>query len=261
MNVAIVGFGVEGKAAFAYWKKLGAQITVCDQEQSIVSEIPEGIASQLGPYYAKNLDRFDLIVRSAGINPKLIATETQNSKDKITSVINEFLRVSPTKHIIGVTGTKGKGTTTTLITEMLKAAHKSVFLGGNIGTPPFGFLPNLTEDSWVVLELSSFQLSDLCYSPAIAVCLMVVPEHLNWHADMEDYIKAKAHLFEHQSTSDIAIYYSKNNTSKQIASHSPGHQIPYFAKPGAYIENGQVIIDGQTICSTSELKLLGEHNW
>ena len=144
---------------------------------------------------------------------------------------------------------------------MLKAAHKPVFLGGNIGTPPLRFLPNLTEDSWVVLELSSFQLSDLQYSPAIAVCLMVVPEHLNWHADMEDYIKAKAHLFDYQSTSDIAIYYSQNDISKQIASHSPGHQIPFFAEPGAYVENGEIIMTVRPICATSELKLLGEHNW
>jgi UDP-N-acetylmuramoylalanine--D-glutamate ligase len=261
MNVAIVGFGVEGKAALTYWEKLGAIVTVCDQEQSIRSEIPEGITSQLGPNYVKNLGNFDVIVRSAGVNPKLITAKNPAIKNKLTTVINEFLRVSPTKHIIGVTGTKGKGTTTTLITDILKAAHKSVFLGGNIGTPPLEFLPNLTEDSWVVLELSSFQLSDLRYSPAIAVCLMVVPEHLNWHADMEDYVNAKAHLFEHQSTGDIAIYYSQNDASKQIASHSPGHQIPYFTKPGAYVENGQIIIDSQTICATSELKLLGEHNW
>jgi UDP-N-acetylmuramoylalanine--D-glutamate ligase len=261
MNVAIVGFGVEGKSALAYWKKLGAQITVCDQEQSIASEIPEGITSQLGLGYAQNLDQFDLIIRSAGINPKQIIAENPTARDKLTTVINEFLKVSPTKHIIGVTGTKGKGTTTTLITEILKAAHKPVFLGGNIGTPPLEFLPNLTEDSWVVLELSSFQLTDLRYSPHVAVCLMVVPEHLNWHTDMEDYIKAKTHLFDYQSTSDIAIYYSQNETSKQIAGHSSGHQIPYFAKPGAYVENGQIIIDSQTICATSELKLLGEHNW
>jgi UDP-N-acetylmuramoylalanine--D-glutamate ligase len=259
MNIALVGFEVEGRAAFQYWTGLGAHITVCDQDTD--KQLPDGAARQLGPDYLKNLDRFDMVWRTAGINPEIILRENPGIADKITTTMNEFLRVCPTKKVIGVTGTKGKGTTSTLITKILEAAGETVYLGGNIGLSPFDFLPKLDADSFVVLELSSFQLSDLKRSPATAVCLMVVPEHLNWHKDMDDYILAKAHLFEHQTAGDLAIYYAKNDISRKIAAYSPGLKMPYFAEPGAHIENNVIVIAGQEICRTDELKLLGEHNW
>jgi UDP-N-acetylmuramoylalanine--D-glutamate ligase len=259
MNVALVGFEIEGRAAFEYWSKLGAQITVCDQD--FRKSLPDGVDKQLGENYLKNLDRFDVVWRTAGINPQIILDANPDIADKITTTINEFLRVCPTKNVIGVTGTKGKGTTSTLIAKMLEAAGEEVFLGGNIGVSPFDFLPKLKSDSWVVLELSSFQLTDLKRSPAIAICLMVVPEHLNWHTDMDDYILAKAQLFEHQTTSDLAIYYAKNDDSRRIAGYSHGLKMPYFAEPGAHVEDDAITIAGQQICETGELKLLGEHNW
>jgi len=123
------------------------------------------------------------------------------------------------------------------------------------------FLGELTAESWVVLELSSFQLIDLKSSPHIAVCLMVVPEHLNWHADMAEYVQAKSQLFVGQSGDDIAIYCAENKTSKQIASGGQARKIPYFAPPGAAVDNGSISIDGQVICKTDELKLPGRHNW
>lgn len=259
MNVALVGFEVEGRAAYAYWSKLGAHITICDQDAT--KQVPAGAASQLGLDYLKNLDRFDLVWRTAGINPRIILESNPGIEDKITTTMNEFLRVCPTKHVIGITGTKGKGTTSTLIARILEAAGETVFLGGNIGLSPLEFLPKLDASSWVVLEMSSFQLSDLKRSPTISVCLMVVPEHLNWHADMDDYILAKAQLFEHQSPSDTAIYYAKNDISRRIAAYSPALKIPYSVEPGAHLEGNTIVVAGQHICDTSELKLLGEHNW
>lgn len=261
MNVAIVGFGLEGRAALTHYTNLGAHITVCDQDQNVEKDIPEGVTSQLGQDYLKDLAQFDVIVRSAGINPNLITKDNPEAQDKITTVINEFLRVCPTKHVIGITGTKGKGTTSTLIAKMLNAAGQEVYLGGNIGLVPLEFLPKLMDKSWVVLELSSFQLTDLKFSPEVAVCLMVMPEHLNWHVDLDDYINAKVQLFKHQSSSDIAIYCAVNDLSKKIASYSSGLKIPYFAEPGAHIVNDEVVINNQIICKTSELKLLGKHNW
>ena len=144
---------------------------------------------------------------------------------------------------------------------MLEAAGKKVELGGNIGRPPLTFLSELNAESWVVLELSSFQLIDLKQSPHIAVCLMVVPEHLDWHADVDDYTRAKSQLFAHQAADDIAIYFADNAVSKQLADHSPGQKVPYYAPPGAVVDNGSISIDGQAICRTDELKLLGAHNW
>jgi UDP-N-acetylmuramoylalanine--D-glutamate ligase len=112
-----------------------------------------------------------------------------------------------------------------------------------------------------VLELSSFQLIDLKASPMIAVCLMVAPEHLNWHADMAEYVTAKQQLFVWQTYDDIAIYLDGNEYSTTIASAGNGTKVPYFSDPGAIVEDGAITIGGQEICKTSELKLLGEHNY
>lgn len=259
MKVAIVGFETEGTSALHYWLDQGAEVTVCDQDPQKI--VPPEVATQLGDGYLNDLSRFDVIMRSAGIPPRVLLEQNPGIEGKVTTVINEFLRVSPTKNIIGVTGTKGKGTTCTLTMQMLAAAGHEVFLGGNIGLSPFDFLPKLTADSWVVLELSSFQLIDIQYSPHIAVCLMVVPEHLNWHSDMTDYAGAKAQLFAHQQPDDIAIYYADNTLSHEIASNSPGKKISYLAPPGAYVENGVITIDNQEICRTGELQLLGQFNW
>lgn len=262
MNIAIIGFGIEGKSSCKYYLQRGHSVTVCDLNTEIASQIPAGAIAKTGPHYLDNLERYDLVVRTAGINPQVILdTYPDISDDFITSNINEFLLQSPTKNIIGVTGTKGKGTTSTLITKMLTAAGKRVFLGGNIGIPPLSFIDELTQDDWVVLELSSFQLQDIKYAPHIAVCLMVVPEHLNWHHDLEEYYNAKANLFANQSENDIAIYYADNEMSHEIASQSPGDKITYYAAPGAYVDGDSISIDNQIICSTSELQLLGAHNW
>lgn len=259
MRVAIIGFSIEGVSALRYYQKQGADITICDQDEKKI--IPEGVSAHLGEHYLDNLDSFDVIARSAGILPSVILADNPTIANKITTTIDEFLRVCPTKHVIGITGTKGKGTTSTLTTKMLEAAGKRAFLGGNIGVSPFDFLDTLTEDDWVVLELSSFQLTDIQRSPHTAVCLMVVPEHLNWHTDMEDYVTAKSNLFKYQTADDIAISFADNETSLKIAHNSPGKQLEYFGATGAHIEDTKIVIEGTTICEISELKLLGEHNW
>jgi UDP-N-acetylmuramoylalanine--D-glutamate ligase len=259
MNVALIGYEVEGRAAYKYWHKRGANITICDIDPD--KDVPQGVPSQLGSDYLHDLDRFDVIVRSPGIHPNLILDVNPGVKGRITTVVNEFLRVCPTKHVIGITGTKGKGTTSTLTAKMLHAAGRQVFLGGNIGVPPLDFLDDLTSESWVVLELSSFQLYDLSRSPAIAVCLMMGVDHLNWHGDIEDYHTAKSHMFDHQSADDTAIYFAPDEQSKAIAQHSQGHMIPYYAPPGAYVEDDTILIDNQPICRTKDLQLIGRHNW
>jgi UDP-N-acetylmuramoylalanine--D-glutamate ligase len=259
MKVAIVGYEVEGRAAYHYWSKQGADITICDQD--IGKQVPDGVPAHLGEHYLDNLNEFDLIVRSAGIHPGVILKKNPDVKEKVTTIINEFLKVCPTKHVIGITGTKGKGTTSTLVARILEAAGKQTFLGGNIGVPPLDFLDKVTPDSWVVLELSSFQLYDLKLSPAIAVCLMMGVDHLNWHGTTVDYENAKAQLFIHQTPDDLAIYFAPHEISLSIAEQSPGQKIPYYAPPGAFVRDGVITIDNQAICKTSELKLIGKHNW
>lgn len=259
MRVALLGYDTEGKVSYEYYKGLGADITICDQKTDIV--VPDGAASQLGGQYLDNLDRFDILVRTAGMPPSVILKNNPTVASKITTQVNEFMRVCPTRNVIGVTGTKGKGTTSTLLTRMLEATGRQVFLGGNIGVPPMTFLSELTADSWVVLELSSFQLMDLQHSPHIGVCLMVVPEHLNWHEDMDEYTGAKAHLFAHQTSDDIAIYFAENALSQEIAAAGAGQKLPFYRSPGAFVNGNMLTIDGAEICTTDQLQLLGVHNW
>lgn len=259
MRVALLGYDTEGKTTYDYFAAQGAEITICDQKTDI--EVPKGVATQLGDNYLDNLDRFDVLVRTAGMPPHLIFEKNPDVAAKITTNINEFLKVCPTKNVIGVTGTKGKGTTSTLITKMLEASRADVHLGGNIGVPPLSFLSEITAESWVVLELSSFQLIDLQRSPHIGVCLMVVPEHLNWHEDMDEYTGAKAQLFAHQASDDVAIYYGDNALSAEIASAGAAQKMPYYRSPGAFVNGNMITVDGQEICTTNELKLLGAHNW
>jgi UDP-N-acetylmuramoylalanine--D-glutamate ligase len=260
VRIAIIGFDMEGRATYDYLKKLGGhELTICDQNEKI--EVPAGVASRLGDGYLKNLDEFDVIVRTAGLPPHKILDENPSVAERVTSHINLFYGATPTKNIIGVTGTKGKGTTSSLITEMFKAAGKDVRLGGNIGVPPLSFADKLTDESWVVLELSSFQLIDCRYAPHVGVCLMVVPEHLNWHKNMDEYVAAKAKMFAQQKSSDTAIYLAGNQLSHQIAGAGKARLVPYMEAPGAAVADGAIMLGDEKIIDISELKLLGEHNW
>ncbi len=262
MKIAILGYGSQGRSAFEYWRSSDNEITICDANEN--ATLPDNENATLGENYLANLDQYDLLIRTPALHPSVIIKANPESPDilnKIWSNTNEFFKVCPTKNIIGVTGTKGKGTTSTLITEMLKAAGKNVHLGGNIGIPPLEMLKNnIQSDDWVVLELANFQLIDLKTSPKIGICLMVEPEHMDWHKDFEEYKIAKQQLFAHQSVQDIAIYYSDNVNSKEIASVSSGNKIPYFSEPGAFINNEYVSIGGYEVVSTSGVKLLGKHN-
>lgn len=265
MKIAILGYGDQGVAAYEYWGRDGNEITICDKDVNL--QVPAGVSTQLGNDYLKDLGRFELLVRTPALHPRdIVEANSEDILQKVTSVTNEFFKVCPTKNIIGVTGTKGKGTTSTLIAKMLEASGKRVHLGGNIGIPPLDMLNppaggNIQPDDWVVLELANFQLIDLKYSPHIAVCLMVEPEHMDWHGDMNEYITAKKQMFIHQKPDDIAIYYANNDNSSSVADASLGKQIPYYETPGAFVADHGIHIDGNSICKTSELKLLGKHNW
>lgn len=264
MKVAILGYRVEGQVSAEYWHGLGHKITVCDADTSL--KIPKKYESRLGAEYLKDLQEYDLIVRTAGLNPKKIMAanpEHPEIKEQITTSLNEFMAKCPTSNTIGVTGTKGKGTTSTLIAKMLEASGQTVHLGGNIGVAPLKLLPKIKKSDWVVLELSSFQLSDISQAPHIAVCLMVAAEHLDWHDDLEDYTLAKANLFRRQKSVDTAVYFAENELSRQIAANSPGKKVPYFKSPGAFVNRDGMVVLGynhQEVIHRSKVKLLGEHN-
>ncbi len=263
MRIAILGYGSQGQAAYDFWNKPENEVVVCDADEAL--QLPTGVTGQLGKDYLKGLAKFDLLIRTPALHPRDITaanSETPDILSKVTTVTNEFIKVCPSRNMIGVTGTKGKGTTSTLIAKMLEAGGKKVHLGGNIGTPPLEMLKaGIQPDDWVVLELANFQLIDLKQSTRLAVCLMVVPEHLDWHENMEEYIAAKQQLFAHQTPEDTAVYYALNPNSQHIASVSPGQKMPYMRHPGADVIEGIIMIEGEAICDVKELKLLGEHNW
>jgi UDP-N-acetylmuramoylalanine--D-glutamate ligase len=269
MNVAIVGYSIDGASAVGYWHKLGAAITICDQKSDLL--LPGYVESQLGDNYLENLDRFDVIVRTSGLNPAKIVAANPQSPDilaKVTTAINEFFAHCPAP-IIAVTGTKGKGTTSTLIYEMLVASGKKAFLGGNIGITPLDFMHEVTPDSFVVLELSSFQLIDFVGRPNVGVCLMVVPEHLDWHASKEEYFAAKTNLFAKQTPDDRLVYDGGNGTTSKIIANSAASKIPYFVPltgqenhkvAGAYVVDDIIYYRDAEICRANEVALLGRHN-
>ena len=219
MKIAVLGYGKQGRAAIDYWQ-VGNELTVCDKNE--LKDVPLAVNVISGDSYLANLDAYDLIVRSPAIHPRdIVAANSERILRKVTTVTEEFFRTCPAP-IIGVTGTKGKGTTSTLIAKIIETSGDKVHLGGNIGIPPLDMLKDgIKPDDWVVLELANFQLIDLRISPKIAVCLMVEPEHLDWHTDIKEYINAKQQLFIHQSSQDIAIFNRRSDLSASVVEVSP----------------------------------------
>jgi UDP-N-acetylmuramoylalanine--D-glutamate ligase len=204
------------------------------------------------------------------VHPRdIVAANSDKILRKVTTVTEEFFRTCPAP-IIGVTGTKGKGTTSTLIAKIIETSGETVHLGGNIGIPPLDMLKDgIKPNDWVVLELANFQLIDLRISPKIAVCLMVVPAHLDWHTDLAEYVKAKQQLFIHQSSQDIAIFNRSNDLSAAVVDVSPALKISYEVpeigqtpedRNGAYVLGEDIYMDDVKVCSVADVKLLGRHN-
>ena len=251
-KIAVVGEGIEGQSSFKWLKDKGADVTMLDEKQ--------------GKDYLDRLDDYDLVVRSPGI--KISTLEEFVAREKITSQIKIFFDLCPSE-IIGVTGTKGKGTTSSLIYEMLIKQGFDAYLGGNIGLPPFEFLDKLNAQSKVVLELSSFQLMDLKKSPHIAVMLMITSEHLNWHSSIEEYIDAKRNIVRHQSETDFAILnrdYPATNESDIYTNGKVYHisREREAAAEGSFVKDGKVWLRTEVgeipVVDIEEILLPGKHN-
>ena len=279
MKVAIIGFGVEGRALAAYFVARGEYVTVCDVAKKL-DGVPENVTVQTGAGYLKGLKKFDAIFRSPGI--PFLKGEFDGVREKLTSLTKYFFEHCPCP-IIGVTGTKGKGTTSSLLYEILKTACSNasgikpkgrsarfarVFLGGNIGHPPLAFLDELTKKDVVILELSSFQLQDLTVSPHMAVVLGITPDHQDHHRNFEEYAEAKKNIVKFQDAGDIAVFDNDNEIATSFAKATKAKKrffsIEKPIKEGGFVKVGSLVLKhgatGTIIGEKGHTKLIGAHN-
>lgn len=252
MKIAIAGYGLEGKSNYTYFSSRG-DVTIVD-ERSEIDDLPAGVPTILGNDAFTQLDGFDLVIRTAGLSPNKIKTD-----GKIWSATNEFFEKCPAP-IIGVTGSKGKGTTSSLIASILTEAGKTVHLVGNIGLPALDELVNITENDIVVYELSSFQLWDAERSPQVAVVLHIEPDHLDVHANFGEYVSAKANIARYQDINDRIVYNAVNEQASAISNLSVGQRLPYQTSRTAHVHEGSFYYNEQLLCSIDELQLPGLHN-
>ena len=267
-KVAVLGLGVEGQSLVNYLLERKALVTVFDQKEKFDFDVDSlkrtGVVFVLGSEYLKDgFNNFDFVFRSPGFLvqlPQLL--EASKSGVVITSATKLFFDLCQGK-IIGVTGTKGKGTTASLIYEILKADKKDVFLAGNIGTPMLDLLDKIKKDSWVILELSSFQLEDLDKGPHLSVILFVSQEHLDHHKNIEEYHQAKGNIVRFQNENDLAVFNADDQNSSSFASLAKGEKY-YFSRlqktNGAYVLDNQLFIFDNLLGDVKDLKLIGAHN-
>ncbi|OGY92302.1 MAG: UDP-N-acetylmuramoylalanine--D-glutamate ligase [Candidatus Komeilibacteria bacterium RIFCSPLOWO2_01_FULL_53_11] len=272
-KIAILGFGVESQETVEFMLKHGAAITVFDEKAESAFDVSQlrhlreqGVAFNFGEF--PSLTTFDIIVRSPGVKPGIqVLHEAGDIGITITTATSIFFREAP-GITVGITGTKGKGTTSALLYQMLRTANKDAYIGGNIGVPALSFLHKLKNDSVSILELSSFQLSDAERSPHIAVALMVTQDHLDYHASTDEYVMAKMSITRHQIENDITIFNAEYPASVAIAerSHGKKYAVSIKEKKGmsCYIDGEAVMLamDGKTtqVAKISEILLPGRHN-
>ena len=272
-RIAVIGVGVSNTPLINLLLSCGCNVTVCDKRSlsemgmEALDLINRGAKLKLGEDYLEGLDH-DIIFRTPGLmpfDPHLEAAKARGSL--ITSEMEVFFALCPCK-TIAVTGSDGKTTTTTIISELLKAAGYRVHLGGNIGHPLLCEIPETVADDIAVLELSSFQLHSMYCKPNVAVVTNISPNHLDKHKDYQDYIDAKRAEFEHQNEDDKLILNFDDEHSAYYAhfAHAP---VSYFSDKnrvdrGVICENGMILrVNGteqQEIMGAEEIKLPGEHN-
>lgn len=279
-TVGVLGFGQEGQAVCGYLLQKGIKPVVYDAKP--LETWPEGqlaklndldLKAETGAKYLRGaVNDCSVIFRSPGIKiPADMQSRAKQSGVTITSQTQWFFKYCPAK-IIGITGTKGKGTTSSLLAEMLQQAHLegNVYLTGNIGRiQPLEFLERLTEADWVVYELSSFQLQDLQQSPYIGICLMVTSDHLDYHQDLSEYHLAKKAISAFQTPDDFSVYNIDYPASKLIGESGSGQKWPISKKEsivqGARINESAEEIhvfgpDRSVVIPTKDRLLRGNHN-
>lgn len=266
-NVTVIGIGISNLPLIKYLVSLGANVTACDRHDKewLGDKYTEceklGISFNLGEDYLDNLTG-DIIYKTPGMRfdvPQLNAARERGAV--VTSEMETFFDVCPS-HIIAVTGSDGKTTTTTLIHKMMTQAGYKTWLGGNIGNPLLAQSDEMTEDDWVILELSSFQLHTMTKSPEIAVITNLSPNHLDFHKDYQEYIDAKTNIFLHQNENNTTILNAANPDSKALSGKVKG-KLKFFSKNGeadVYLDGNTIKRNGEDVLNINDIKIPGMHN-
>ena len=273
-TVAVIGAGVSNTPLIRMLLRAGLKVTVCDKATrerlgDLAGELESlGATLQLGPDYLSQIHTFDVIFRTPGLSPN--TPELRRAVEEGSSLTSEmelFFQLCPCR-IIGVTGSDGKTTTTTLISEFLKEAGYNVYLGGNIGKPLLPDVDGMTPEDMAVVELSSFQLMTMEQSPNVAVFTNLSPNHLDYHHTMEEYTAAKLNIFSHQGPDDMAIFNYDNDITRSLARQAPGKSVLFSRKQrleeGVYLRDGAIWLTNEMgsreVLPLADIHIPGVHN-
>ena len=264
-KIAVLGLGVSNRPLVRLLLEFGCDVTGCDKtpREKLDAEVLElerlGCKLHVGEDYLDGVEA-DLLFRTPGMHPANPAIEALRSRGaEVTSEMEVFFEVCPC-NLIAVTGSDGKTTTTTLISEMLKASGKTVWLGGNIGTPLLPLVRQMRETDYAVVELSSFQLMDMKRSPARAVVTNLAPNHLDIHKDMEEYVQAKTNIFRYQDEKGLLVLNADNAITAGFRGNGA---IRFFSRQGeadVCVRDGVICRHGQKVLPVSDILIPGVHN-
>ena len=264
-KIAVLGLGVSNRPLVRLLLEFGCDVTGCDKtpREKLDAEVLElerlGCKLRVGEDYLDGVEA-DLLFRTPGMHPGNPAIEALRSRGaQVTSEMEVFFEVCPC-NLIAVTGSDGKTTTTTLISEMLKASGKTVWLGGNIGTPLLPLVRQMRETDYAVVELSSFQLMDMKRSPARAVVTNLAPNHLDIHKDMEEYVQAKTNIFRYQDEKGLLVLNADNAITAGFRGNGTTRFFSRQGEADVCVRDGVICRHGQKVLPVSDILIPGVHN-
>ena len=265
-KIAVFGLGVSNRPLVRLLLEFGCDVLGCDRtpreklDREVLDLEAAGCKLSVGESYLEGLEA-DLVFRTPGMHPGNPALEALRAKGaEVTSEMEVFFEVCPCT-ILAITGSDGKTTTTTLVSEMLKAAGKTVWVGGNIGTPLLPRVREMRASDFAVVELSSFQLMDMKRSPHVAVVTNLAPNHLDVHKDMEEYVEAKKNIFRFQGKDDILIVNADNEITAPLRGNGATKTFSRQGKNANVMLAGDTICrDGQPVLDKKDILIPGEHN-
>ena len=264
-KIAVLGLGVSNRPLVRLLLEFGCDVTGCDRtpreklDREVLDLETAGCKLRCGEDYLEGVEA-DVLFRTPGMHPGNPAIRGLAERGAyVTSEMEVFFEVCPC-NLIAVTGSDGKTTTTTLISEMLKADGKTVWLGGNIGTPLLPLVRQMKQDDFAVVELSSFQLMDMTRSPMRAVVTNLAPNHLDVHKDMEEYVQAKTNIFNFQNSNGLLVLNHDNAITDGFTGN--GKTVKFSRQGSAHVclKDDVITRNGEEVLKTSDILLPGVHN-